>query len=40
MTFSIFVEGQRPGRALIEVGANAAGLEGGALGSDVIDVAQ
>jgi len=40
MTFSIFVEGERPGRALIEVGANAAGLEGGALGSDVIDVAQ
>ena len=40
MTFSIFVEGERPGRALIEVGANAAGLEGGALGSDVIDIAQ
>lgn len=40
MTFSIFVEGERPGRALIEVGANAAGLEGGALGSDIIDVAQ
>ena len=40
MTFSIFVEGERPGRALVEVGANAAGLEGGALGSDVIDIAQ
>ncbi len=40
MTFSIFVEGERPGRALIEVGANAAGLEGGALGNDVIDIAQ
>ena len=40
MTFSIFVEGERPGRAQIEVGANAAGLEGGALGSDFIDVAQ
>ncbi len=40
MTFSIFVQGERPGRARIEVGANAAGLEGGALGNDVIDVAQ
>ena len=40
MTFSIFVEGERPGRAQIEVGANAAGLEGGALESDFIDVAQ
>lgn len=40
MTFSIFVEGERAGRAQIEVGANAAGLEGGALASDFIDVAQ
>ena len=40
MTFSIFVESERSGRAQVEVGANAAGLEGGALASDFIDVAQ